>query len=59
MGATAFEVCYSMINGEPPRERDIVLPTQLICRESCGCGNAGALPGPAGPAGSAALRGGW
>jgi len=37
MGATAFEVLYSMINGERPPDRDIVLPTKLICRESCGC----------------------
>jgi LacI family transcriptional regulator len=39
IGATAFEVLYLMINGERPPERDIVLPTQLVCRESCGCGN--------------------
>jgi LacI family transcriptional regulator len=37
MGATAFEVLYSMISREQPWSRDIVLPTQLICRESCGC----------------------
>jgi LacI family transcriptional regulator len=37
MGTTAFNVLYSMINGERPSGRDIVLPTQLICRESCGC----------------------
>jgi LacI family transcriptional regulator len=37
LGATAFEVLYSMIgNGEGSR-RDVVLPTRLICRESCGC----------------------
>jgi LacI family transcriptional regulator len=37
MGATAFEVLYSMIgNGEAAR-RDVVLPTRLIRRESCGC----------------------
>jgi LacI family transcriptional regulator len=37
LGATAFEVLYSMIgNGEASR-RDVVLPTRLICRESCGC----------------------
>jgi LacI family transcriptional regulator len=37
LGATAFEVLHSMINRERPPSRDIVLPTQLICRESCGC----------------------
>ena len=40
MGTTAFNVLYSMINGERPPERNIVLPTQLICRESCGCAAA-------------------
>jgi LacI family transcriptional regulator len=38
LGATAFEVLYSMINGDEPAERDIVLPTRLVVRESCGCG---------------------
>jgi len=37
LGATAFEVLHSMVNRERPPSRDIVLPTQLICRESCGC----------------------
>ena len=37
MGRTAFEVLYSMIGGERPPERNIVLPTELIRRESCGC----------------------
>ena len=37
MGRTAFEVLYSMIGGEQPAERDIVLATELIRRESCGC----------------------
>src|ERR1017187_3438772 len=37
LGATAFEVLYSMIgNGEASR-RDVVLPLRLIRRESCGC----------------------
>jgi LacI family transcriptional regulator len=36
LGATAFEVLHSMINHELP-ERDIVLPTRLVCRETCGC----------------------
>jgi LacI family transcriptional regulator len=37
LGATAFEVLYSMINRETPASRDVVLPTTLICRRSCGC----------------------
>lgn len=37
LGDTAFEVLYSMISGEAPAERDISLPTRLMCRESCGC----------------------
>ncbi|HWG13842.1 MAG TPA: LacI family DNA-binding transcriptional regulator [Streptosporangiaceae bacterium] len=37
LGATAFEVLYSMINRETPAEHDVVLPTTLICRRSCGC----------------------
>ena len=37
MGRTAFDVLYSMIRGERPPERDIVLATELIRRESCGC----------------------
>jgi LacI family transcriptional regulator len=38
IGATAFELLYSMISAAEPAHRDIVLPTQLIPRESCGCG---------------------
>jgi LacI family transcriptional regulator, galactose operon repressor len=37
LGETAFEVLYSMISREAPAERDIALPTRLMCRESCGC----------------------
>jgi LacI family transcriptional regulator, galactose operon repressor len=37
MGRTAFDVLYSMIRGERPPERDIVLATELVRRESCGC----------------------
>ena len=40
LGETAFEVLYSMINRETPVDRDIVLPTMLIRRQSCGCGEA-------------------
>jgi LacI family transcriptional regulator len=43
LGATAFEAVHAMITatatGRPaPRGRDIVLPTRLKRRESCGCG---------------------
>ncbi len=41
LGATAFEVLYSMINRETPADRDIVLPTMLVRRQSCGCGGEG------------------
>ncbi len=44
LGATAFEVLYSMINDAGQAPRDIVLPTRLIPRESCGC-----RPDPATP----------
>lgn len=40
MGATAFDILYSRIStgsGEP----DVVLPVQLIIRESCGCTASG------------------
>src|SRR6185437_5947105 len=37
LGAMAFDVLRSMIGNNLPAERDIVLPTKLICRESCGC----------------------
>jgi LacI family transcriptional regulator len=37
LGTTAFDVLYSMLNREHLPARDIVLPTKLICRESCGC----------------------
>ena len=50
MGAKAFEVLYSMIGGSPPLDRDVVLPTQLVRRESCGC-PAGSSSGPAGDRG--------
>jgi LacI family transcriptional regulator len=46
LGATAFDVLYSKIStgkGEP----DVVLPVQLIVRESCGCtGRAAQQPLP-------------
>jgi LacI family transcriptional regulator, galactose operon repressor len=37
MGTTAFDVLYSMLNHESLPARDIVLPTELMRRESCGC----------------------
>jgi LacI family transcriptional regulator len=37
LGTTAFDVLYSMLNREHLPARDIVLPTELIRRESCGC----------------------
>jgi LacI family transcriptional regulator len=37
LGATAFEVLRSMIGNHEPAERDVVLPTRLVRRESCGC----------------------
>jgi len=37
LGATAFETLRSMIGHREPEHRDVVLPTKLIRRESCGC----------------------
>jgi LacI family transcriptional regulator len=37
LGATAFEVLFSMIGHGGAARRDVVLPTRLIRRESCGC----------------------
>ena len=45
LGETAFEVLYTMIGREEPAERDITLPTRLLCRESCGCQPGGQLAG--------------
>ncbi len=36
LGAKAFEVLYAGINGANA-QRDVVLPVQLVVRESCGC----------------------
>jgi LacI family transcriptional regulator len=41
IGTTAFEALHSMLNRGQPPARDIVLPTQLVCRESCGCPRPG------------------
>lgn len=37
LGTVAFELVFAMINGQRPASRDVVLPTTLVCRESCGC----------------------
>ena len=37
LGALAFETLYTMISGERPAERQIVLPVQVVQRSSCGC----------------------
>ena len=37
LGAMAFDVLYSMINGERPAERQLILPVTVIYRASCGC----------------------
>jgi LacI family transcriptional regulator len=44
LGATAFETLHSMISRAEPRGRDIVLPTRLVIRESCGCPPASTQP---------------
>jgi LacI family transcriptional regulator len=44
IGATAFEVLHSMISDGAPAERDVVLPTRLILRESCGCPSQSTSP---------------
>jgi LacI family transcriptional regulator len=37
LGATAFETLYSMITDTGLPREDVILPTRLIRRESCGC----------------------
>jgi len=37
LGAMAFSVLLSMINGERPTERQLILPVQVVLRRSCGC----------------------
>lgn len=51
LGATAFDLLYSMINGESRVGRDVVLPVQVIIRGSCGC----PVPAQAGPPVPAAI----
>ena len=37
LATVAFELLFAMINQEQPASRDVVLPTTLVRRESCGC----------------------
>ena len=37
IGSSAFDVLHTMISGGTPAERDVLLPTRLIIRASCGC----------------------
>jgi LacI family transcriptional regulator len=37
IGATAFDVLHSMISDGASAQRDVMLPTRLIVRASCGC----------------------
>lgn len=46
IGATAFELLHSMLGNGGPAGRDVVLPTRLIVRESCGCPPKPTLPTP-------------
>ena len=41
LGATAFDVLYSRMSAGGG-EREVVLPVQLIIRESCGCAHGSA-----------------
>jgi LacI family transcriptional regulator len=50
LGATAFEALYSMVCDGEAAGRNIMLPTTLVRRESCGC--------PPGPAPAARLAAG-
>ena len=43
LGLTAFEVLYARM-GTARGQHEVVLPVQLIIRESCGCAHSPALP---------------
>jgi hypothetical protein len=61
IGATAFDVLHSMISHGAPAERDVVLLTRLILRESCGCPSRSTAVSrgdhPSGPQAQAFLEG--
>jgi LacI family transcriptional regulator len=44
IGATAFDVLHSMISNGTAAERDVLLPTRLIVRASCGCPSPSTSP---------------
>jgi LacI family transcriptional regulator len=44
IGATAFDVLHSMISNGASAERDVLLPTRLIVRASCGCPSPSTSP---------------
>jgi LacI family transcriptional regulator len=44
IGATAFDVLHSMISHGVSAERDVMLPTRLIVRASCGCPSPSTSP---------------
>jgi LacI family transcriptional regulator len=44
IGATAFDVLHSMISNGALPEHDVVLPTRLIVRASCGCPSQSTSP---------------
>jgi LacI family transcriptional regulator len=44
IGATAFDVLHSMISNGVSAEPDVMLPTRLIVRASCGCPSPSTSP---------------
>ncbi len=42
LGATAVDCLYDMATGLAPASREVVLPTELVVRASCGCPVSGA-----------------
>lgn len=45
LGATAFDVLHKLINGNTRPGLEVVLPTKLVIRESCGCDGTRELTG--------------
>jgi DNA-binding LacI/PurR family transcriptional regulator len=37
MGVIAFDLLHAAITGAAVVQRDVVLPVELVVRESCGC----------------------